>query len=573
MKSCVKFRQSRWQCFDRSRLQLQSQSRCRSHSRSVWNGVWDRLWNLVGNLVGNFALSLVLGIGLNISLALVDCQPAASAPRSAPDLGYVRLDPDVGRDLDRGLGRDLGGVSRPELTVAELPPPLHYTDLTFPPLPEITLPKYERRELANGLVVYLVEDHELPLVQGRAVLRVGDRWEPAAKAGLGSLTGQLMRGGGTQHRSFEDINKFLEDRAASIETSIGTTAGQASFSALTEELEPVLALFAEILREPAFAPDRLDLAKRKIAAGIARRNDDPSSITSREFQKLLYGADSPYAWTVELDTVAAIDRADLVNFYHTYIQPDRLILGISGDFDSATLWSQLEQRFGDWQSTAQPLPPLPPVQARNPGQLFTVDQPQMTQSYVQLGQLGGRLDSPDYPALSVLNEVLNGFGGRLYNEVRSRQGLAYSVYSYWRPNYDFPGTFVAGGQTRTETTLPFLRSVRAEITALQDSLTTPEELQFAKDVVLNSFVFGFQSPGQTLGRLMTYEYYGYPADFIFQYQRSIAAVTRADVQRAAQVYLDPERWVTLVVGDVESIADDLQMWGTPQAIDITIPQP
>ena len=533
-------------------------------SRSISSSFCSFRW--FAYLLG-FSLSLSLSLGLGIA--------HLSPARSAPIPVAQTLAPTVANRASAAQGTNpqkTGQPGRQQQEFTDLPPQ-HYTDLTFPPLPDITLPNYDRRQLDNGLVIYLVEDHELPLVQGTALLRVGDRWEPAEKAGLGSLTGQLLRGGGTQQRSFEEINTFLEDRAAAIETAINVTAGQASFSALTEDLDPVLALFVEILRQPAFDPDRLDLAKRQAAGNITRRNDNPQSITGREFQKLLYGADSPYAWTVEYQTLAAIDRPDLVNFYTTYIQPDRLILGISGDFDPQTLWPKLEQLLGDWQSTAQPQPPLPPVQPNNQGQFFTINQPQMTQSYIQLGQLGGTLDSPDYPALSVLNEVLNGLGGRLPNQIRSRQGLAYSVYSYWRPNYDFPGTFVAGGQTRTEATLPFLMAVRSEIEAVRVTPITEEELQFAKDVVLNSFVFGFQSPSQTLSRLMTYEYYGYPADFVFQYQRSIATVTTADVQRVAQTYLQPEQWVTLVVGNIEAIAADLQEWGTPQAIDITIPEP
>jgi len=452
-------------------------------------------------------------------------------------------------------------------------PPQHYSDLTFPPLPAITLPDYDRITLDNGLVIYLVEDHELPLVQGSALVRVGDRWEPADKVGLGGLTGQLLRGGGTQHHSFGEINQFLEDRAASIETSIGTTAGRASFSALREDLDSVLDLFVEILREPAFAADRLALAKNRTAGSIARRNDDPGGIAQREFGKLLYGSDSPYGATLEYDDLAAITRDDVVAFYETYVHPDGILLGIVGDFDRVSLRQKLETLLGDWPAAGLDLPPLPAVDTTPGGGLFTVDQPQLTQSYVQLGQLGGQLDSPDYPALSVLNEVLNGFGGRLYNEVRSRQGLAYSVYSYWSPNYDFPGTFVAGGQTRTEATLPFLRAVTQEIEAVRQAPIAPEELQYAKDVVLNSFVFGFQSPGQTLSRLMTYDYYGYPSDFVFQYQRGVEAVTLEDVQRSAQTYLQPDHWITLVVGNVAAIATDLAQWGSATAIDITIPDP
>jgi zinc protease len=161
--------------------------------------------------------------------------------------------------------------------------------------------------------------------------------------------------------------------------------------------------------------------------------------------------------------------------------------------------------------------------------------------------LGGQFNSPDYPALDVLNGVLNGFGGRLFNSVRSRQGLAYSVYGSWSPRYDYPGVFFAGGQTRSEATVPFIKGIQTEIEKLKSELVTPAELAYAKDSVLNSFVFNFENPSQTLSRLMRYEYYGYPADFLFRYQKAVEATTAADVQRVAQTYLKPENLVTLVV--------------------------
>lgn len=455
----------------------------------------------------------------------------------------------------------------------------YYPDLTFPPLPDIQLPAYERFTLGNGLGVYLMEDHELPLVQGSFLVRVGDRWEPANQAGLGSLVGELLRDGGTDRHSVQEINTFLENHAAAIETSISTTAGQVSFSALGEDLEPVLGLVAEILRQPAFGDDRLELAKTRRRGSIARRNDNPSAIASREFIQLLYGEDSPYGWTEEYTTLDNIDRAAVVDFYQRYFHPDRILMGIVGDFDPATTRPLIENLLGDWQTFGPPLPPLPPVTQAHIGELFTIDQPTMTQSYIQMGQLGetgaGQLNSPDFPALSVLNEVLNGFGGRLYNQVRSRQGLAYSVSSQWQPNYDFPGLFIAQGQTRTETTLEFLAAVHQELENLAQQPISAAELQYAKDVVLNSFGFSFQAPSQTLSRLLRYEYYGYPADFIFQYRAGVEAVTIADVQRVAQTHWQPDRWITLIVGNIAPLEPaalaPFSPKGTITPLDITLP--
>ncbi|WP_138499051.1 M16 family metallopeptidase [Nostoc sp. PA-18-2419] len=449
----------------------------------------------------------------------------------------------------------------------------HYTELQLPPLPEIKIPKYERFVLQNGMVVYLMEDRELPLVKGTALVRTGNRLEPLEKVGLAGFTGAVMRTGGTTKHSPDELNEILEQRAASVETSISETAGSGSFDALSEDLETVFGLFAEVLRSPVFAQEKLDLAKTQARGSIARRNDDPSGIASREFRKLLYGKDSPYGRTTEYATVDRIEREDLLKFYQQYFYPNNMILGIVGDFDAKKMRSLVQAKFGDWKPNPKiAKPQLPEVSPANSGGVFFVNQPQLTQSSVLLGHLGGQLDSPDYPALSVLNDVLNGFGGRLFNEVRSRQGIAYSVYGVWSPRYDYPGMFIAGGQTRSDATVQFVVALQAEIKRIQAQTVTPKELAFAKESTLNSFVFNFQDPGQTLSRLMQYEYYGYPADFLFRYQKAVAATTAADVQRVARKYLKPENIVTLVVGNQTAIQPPLtQLAAQVTPIDVTIP--
>lgn len=451
----------------------------------------------------------------------------------------------------------------------------HYTQLEFAPLPEVKLPKYERFVMKNGLVVYLLEDRELPLVGGTALVRTGDRLEPPDKVGLAGLTGTVMRSGGTLKHPPDELNQLLEQRAATVETGINTTSGSASFNALSEDLSAVFELFSEVLRSPRFEEQQLELAKTQIRGGIARRNDAPESVAEREFQKLIYGENSPYARTVEYATLDNISRDDVVGFYQQYFYPNNTILGIVGDFEAKEMRSLIEKYLGDWQPNPNlAKPSLPAVSQAKQGGVFVASLPQLTQSYVQIGHLGGKFDSPDYAALDVLSGVLNGFGGRLFNSVRSRQGLAYTVYGLWSAKYDYPGVFLAGGQTRSDATVPFIQAVRSEIDRLQAESVTPAELSFAKDSVLNSFVFNFADPAQTLSRLMRYEYYGYPADFIFRYQRGVEATTAADVQRVAKTYLKPEQLVTMVVGNAGAINPPLTALSTQVTpVDITIPTP
>lgn len=198
-------------------------------------------------------------------------------------------------------------------------------------------------------------------------------------------------------------------------------------------------------------------------------------------------------------------------------------MGIVGDFDSSQIKEKIAQYFGNWQGNSQVKPTFDTItskQEKSKG-IFIADQPQLTQSNILLGHLAGKLNDPNYPTLSVMNGVLNGFGGRLHNEIRSRQGLAYSVYGIWQGAYDYPGLFVAGGQTKTDTTTQFIKTMKEEIEKLRTQPITEAELNYAKDSILNSFVFKFQNPSQTLSRMMTYEYYDYPQNFIFDYQQGV----------------------------------------------------
>ncbi len=455
--------------------------------------------------------------------------------------------------------------------------PKHYTELKFGPPPAVKIPEYSRFQLPNGLVVYLMEDHELPLVGGTAIVRTGDRLEPGSQVGLAELTGKVMRSGGTQAHPAAALNQQLEQKAASVEAGIGESSGSVSFSALSENLDEVFGLFAEVMQQPAFAAEKLTLAKVQEQGQIARRNDDPDDIVGREFSKLLYGSASPYARTVEYATLDRIDRPDLVNFYQQYFRPNQILLGIVGDFESKAMRSRIEAKFANWQppTVTARFPTTPPaVTAQaNPTGIFAINQPQLTQSYIHIGHLGGQLNSPDYPALSVMNEVMTGFGGRLFNEIRSRQGLAYSVYASWQPQFDHPGTFIAGGQTRSNATVPFIRSVLSEIAKIRTQPISAAELQAAKDSVLNSFIFNFQTPNQTLSRLLRYEYFGYPQDFIFQYRQAVEKTAIADVQRVANTYLKPANLVTLVVSNQADIQPPLSSLGAVKAIDVTIPAP
>ncbi len=426
--------------------------------------------------------------------------------------------------------------------------------LRFPPV-EFTPPEADRVVLPNGMVIYLLEDHELPIVTISVMFRAGSLYEPADKIGLAGLTGTVMRTGGIAGRpemamtmTGDQLDEALEEIATQLDVGIGQEAGSAGLDVLSKDLDRGLALLAAVLREPAFAEEKLDLAKKQTIEGIRRKNDNPGSIASREFTKLLYGPDHPYAREATVETVTRITRQDLIAYHARYLHPNTMMLAIAGDFTKRAMLRKLTRVFGDWKAVPMELPPVPPAPTDLKGSVNYIER-DITQAHLRLGLLTIKQDHPDFFALSVLNDILGGgFKGRMFREVRTREGLAYSVGTILSPGRLDLGTFFAYAQTRAEAALRAVRELQAQLKRIREEPVTDEELQAAKDAFLNAFVFSFSSPSQIAGRQMSLEYYGLPKDFLERYRREVIKVTKADILRVARAHLSPEALTLLVVG-------------------------
>jgi zinc protease len=450
-----------------------------------------------------------------------------------------------------------------------------YKDLKFPPLRPIVLPKPETFTLPNGMKVYLLENHELPLVSGFALVRTGNLFDPPGKHGLADITGGLIRSGGTKDKTGDQLDVELEDVAASVESGIGETSGSVSFNCLKENTAEVLGVFHDVLTQPGFRQDKLELAKTQWRSAIARRNDDASGIAAREFANIVYGKNTPYGWDVNYSDIDAIDRSDVQAFYSRYFFPANVMLAVYGDFSTAEMKAQLEKLFADWTVKQDPVPPFPKVTAKPMPGIFLAAKDDVAQTFFQMGLLGGELRDKDFPALSVASDILGGgFFSRLFLEVRTRLGYAYSIGASWNADYDHPGLFRISGSTQSKDTVATLAAVEAEVQKMRTSEVTQQELDEAKGAVLNSFVFAFDRPSKTLNRMLTYEYFGYPRDFIFEYQKAVANVTRADVLRVARQYFTAERFTIVAVGNPKDFGTPLSKLGVPiHPIDLTIPEP
>lgn len=450
-----------------------------------------------------------------------------------------------------------------------------WKDLKFPPLGKVKIPKPETFTMSNGMKVYLLEDHELPLVSGRVLVRTGNLFDPKDKRGLAEITGMVMRSGGTSKLTGDELDEKLENMAASVESSILESSGSAGFSCLKENTSTVLGLFRDVVTDPAFREDKLDLAKTQIKSAISRRNDDASGIAQRELYRIVYGSDTPYGGEEEYDTINAVKRDDVVAFYKRYFFPANMILSVYGDFDSASMKQQLETLFGSWKAAEPKAPPFPKVDAAADPGIFFVSKPDVTQTFIQMGHLGGELRDKDFPALSVAADVFGGgFSSRLFREIRTRLGYAYAVGADWGANYDHPGVFNISVSTKAKTTTETIQAILKILDQMRTSEVTDEELKIAKDSVLNSLVFAFERPSSTLNRLITYDYYDYPADFLTQYEKAIAQVTKADVLRVSKEYFQPSKLSIIAVGNEKLFGEPLTALNIPvKPLDVSIPPP
>jgi predicted Zn-dependent peptidase len=453
-------------------------------------------------------------------------------------------------------------------------PARDYARLKYPKLRAVQVPQVERVTLANGMRLFLLEDHELPLVSISVRIRTGSVYEPAEKVGLASITSEVMRTGGTTTKTGDEIDEDLESIAASVETGIGLNSGSASMSVLKADLDTGLAVLADVLMNPAFRQDKIELAKMQNRSAISRRNDYVGEIAGREFEKLIYGPASVYARQTEYATIDSISRDDLVAFHKKFFGPNNMMLAVWGDFDTRQMIEKIEKAFEGWRKVDLDLPETPQVQYEFRKTVNVVRKDDVNQSNIYLGHIGGLMSDPDYFALIVMNRILGGgFTSRLFKNVRSREGLAYSVFGEYSANFDYPGEFYVGCQTKSESTVHAIRAMLREVEKMQESEVTDEELALAKDSFLNSFVFNFDSKGEIVNRLMTYDYFGYPADFLQKTKENVEKVTKEDILRVARKHLKPDKVQILAVGRPDDFDEPLSTLGPVNEIDITIPPP
>lgn len=432
------------------------------------------------------------------------------------------------------------------------PRDLKYTTLTYTP------PKREqyRHVLSNGVVAYLVEDHDLPLVNVSTLVRTGSYLDPAGKEGLAALTGTQMRIGGTTSKTAEEFDEAADFLAANISNFIGATQGSANLNLLAKDVDQGLALYFDMLRNPRFQEDRIKLAKSQLLQNMERRNDRTDAIEGREWSRLMYGADHFSTKETTKASVEGITREDMVAFHQRYYQPAGFMFAVSGDFNTKEMLAKLEAATKGWPANKMAVPAVPKPTNTLVAGVYAVHKADVNQGRVSIGHTGALRDSPDSYALEIMNDILGGggFTSRIMSRVRSDEGLAYSAGSSFGLGVYYPGNFRAAFQSKNPTTSQAIDIIMEEINRVRTTKVTTEELETAKSQAIETFPQIFSTAAQVAGTFAQDEYTKRPADYWATYRDRIRAITADDVQRVAQKYLQPDKLVVLVVGNIDEIS-------------------
>lgn len=436
---------------------------------------------------------------------------------------------------------------------------IHPRDMKFPPL-SFTPPKPERFQLANGLILYLLEDPELPLITLSALIRCGSIYDPPQLSGLANLTATVLRTGGTTSQSPQAINKELEFMGAHLEFSMGRESAGINLSVPRKNFPQALKILADLLINPGFNPEQIEIAKKQEIENIRRSNDDPEEIAYREFRRALYQG-NPRGQIPTIDSIERIKREDLISFHRQFFKPNNFILGLSGDFQKNEMITLMEETFGRWERSLIELPFIPAPSPADSKMIFYVpkDLPQAT---ILMGHLSLPLGHPDHVPFKVLNFILGGggFNSRLVQEIRSNQGLAYNVGSFYQGRVGY-GVFGAFCQTKSSSTHKVISLIYETIEDLKKKGPTAAELEWAKKAMVNKYIFSFSSAASIVSQSMQLEYDQMPSDYLEKYPDLVAAVGLKDLERVGSNYLLPEKSILLVVGKEEDFEKPLSALG------------
>lgn len=419
------------------------------------------------------------------------------------------------------------------------------------PAPSLRLPAVQKFTLANGLPVWLIEQHEVPLVQVNVVVRAGSSADPMGKFGLASLASAMIDEG-AGGRSALDLADAFDMLGAQLSTTSTFDASAARMSVPVTRLEEALPLLADVVQRPDFPGAELERLREERLTGFLQARDNPAAIVQSAFPRLLFGPEHRYGTSAAgtESSVTAIGVEDVRQFHAAHYRPDNVALIVVGDTTTAAVGPLLERHFGGWTVTGSTPARADVAEARQPTrrQVYLIDKPGAAQSQIRIGGIGVPRSTADYFPLIVMNTVLGGsFTSRLNTNLREKNGYAYGAGS----SFDMrraPGPFFAAAGVQTDKTAEALTEFFAELNGILAPISA-EELDKARNYLALGFPRDFETTGDLARRLEDLYVFDLPDEYYSQYVERVQAVTAFDVARVSRTYIQPDRFAVVVVGD------------------------
>jgi zinc protease len=422
-----------------------------------------------------------------------------------------------------------------------------------PPAP-LRLPTIQKRKLSNGLPVWMVEMHDVPVAQINLVVLSGTANDPPGKYGVASLAAAMLEEGAGS-RSALEIADAIDYLGADLGTATTSDLSAIRLHVPVARLADALPIMADVALRPTFPKDELDRQRQQRLTSLLQGRDDPPTISAIAFSRILYGKGHRYG-TAQMgtaETIKTLTTDDLRGFYASAFRPENAMLLAVGDITAGKAMPLLEKSFGSWKASgaaaSEKLPPTDDPPAR---QVYLIDKPGAPQSQIRIGRIGVARSTPDFFPLQVLNTILGGsFTSRLNMNLREAHGYAYGASSAFEMR-GAAGPFYAAAGVQTDKTAEALKEFFNELNAILKPVPA-EELARAKNYVALRFPSAFETTGDISRRLEDELVYKLQDDYFAKYVQNIQAVTAADVLRVAQKYINPDRLAVVVVGDLKTI--------------------
>ena len=433
---------------------------------------------------------------------------------------------------------------------------------------QVKLPKAQETTLPNGLRVVLLEDHKVPTVAMQMVVLSGGLSDKNEYRGLASFTAALLREG-TAKRTSKDIAEQVDALGATLATGSGFSTSTSTITAagLVENVDQLLEIFSDVVRNPSFPKAEVDKYKARTLAQLQLQRGSPQFLAAEQFQRAIYG-DHPAALIAPpAESLNKLTTKDLADFHAAYYRPNNSILAIVGDVTLKEILPKISKAFADWTKGDVPATTIPAIPDPATARILLVDRPGSVQTVLQIGNLGIERNSPDYFPLLLANRVLGGGpAARLFLNLREDKGYTYGAYSSFGGT-KFRGTWVSSSEVRTDVTEGAMKEFMYELKRLRDEKVSAEELENAKRAIVGSFALSLEQPQILLQNIITQKLYDLPASYWDTYPQKVAAVTAEDVQRVAQKYIDLDHIQIVAVGDASKARDVLAKYGKVEVFD------